>query len=781
MKQVLSALLFLALFGHSQQTFSQENKKEQIAKHLTDYFFLERENIHVHLDKNVFMTHEQVWFKGYVFHRKKNTPFFSTVNMYASLIDSEGKIIETKLVYANIGSFVGDFKLENLKSGKYYLQFYTNWMNNFAEDDSAVYEIAVINQTEGSGTALAKADPSKINIAFRPEGGTLVSGIANTIGISIADCNDNPLAVSEADIADGSGKVLLKVQLNKKGYGKFELPANAAGCKAIVVIDGTKFEQPLPLPQARGIALDINNLQDKTIVRVKTNKYTAEAFAGKPLYLLLHQDEQAAVYELSFKNGATEQTFALPAAELFEGINTIRILDSDLNELASRLFFKYPKESLATEFSTSKESVEKHTIKGKINYPYMNLSISALPENNIALGEANDIYSSFLLMPYIKGHKAASGRYYLSNATRGKMYELDLYLLSQEAKYEWRNIAGTPPSNAYPFDMGLTVKGTLPKNAGETKMSKIRIYSLTSVIDEITEIDDKKEFLFNNMVVPDSTYVNFKLLRKGQEPKELTVAPIVTNGNRKFNKPYKPRLKYYAQSAAVDLSLPSVQQETTMLEEVKIEAQGLKFANSFGNGNLRGYKISDMRANMYQNLLNFISTYGGFDVSDREGNVTIYSRTTNSINGAQNGPIIYIDNVQLFDYTMLKQIQMSEVEEVYMSAHAIVPSVRNYMGIIRVYLKKGAKAYNKNAYPEILLKGGFERIVPFENVTYTSTSDKGFENFGVIAWHPLLMTDENGNFEFNLPKTGQKTMKVIIEGFSADGKLTSEIKTMPAN
>ncbi|MCW4469484.1 hypothetical protein OGH69_10945 [Flavobacterium sp. MFBS3-15] len=783
MTRILPALICLLVFGYSQKTTAQQNKKEQIAKYLTDYFFLERENIHVHLNKNVFMTNEQVWFKGYVFHRKKNIPFFSTVNIYASLIDSEGKILETQLVYGNIGSFSGSFKLGNqFKSGKYYLQFYTNWMNNFLEDESSVYEIAVINENQGAGTALAKADPSKINIILKPEGGILVSGIQNTIGISITNCNNGLLPVSVADITDTSGKPVMKVQINKKGYGKFVLPANATGYKAVVSVDGIKHEQALPLPSPTGIALDVNNMPDKTLIKLRTNAATAGALAGRPVFITVHQDDNATIYEIVFKDGTTEQSIVIPTSELFEGLNTIRILDSELKQMAERLIYKYPTQGISASLTLSKNSTDNLEFTGNAGYPNMSLSISALPENTMSLDESNDIYSSLRLMPYIKGHKGASGRYYFENISKIKMYELDLYLMNQGSKYDWNIIKTNPPGSSFSFDMGLALKGTVPKSAGDTKSSNVRLYSLTSGIDEMTEVDDKRDFHFNNIIISDSSYVNFTLVKKGQKPKELTLAPQILNGNKMYNKPFRPDPKYYLSDEGQNrAAIPGFYGETTVLKEVTIEASSLKYAKNLGNSNLRAYKISDTQAAMYQNLLNYIKTFGGFNVSDNNGQIRITTRTVNTINGAASGPIFYIDNMQQMDYSLMSMIQMSEVDEIYMSPHAIVPSVRNYIGVIKVYLKKGAKGVARNTTPDIIIKNGFSKVEPFENVRYVSTSDAGFENFGVIGWEPLLMADEKGSFSFSVAKTGIKEMKVIIEGFSADGKLISETKTIPAH
>lgn len=784
MKKIISALSLTVISLLITHTISaQEDKKEQIAKAVTDYFFLERENIHVHFDKNVFMTDESVWFKGYVFHRKKNIPFFNTINIYATLMDDQGKTVSTQLIYGNIGSFSGSFKLGNqLKSGKYYLQFYTNWMNNFTEDESAVYEISVINQGTGAGNALAKADPSKINIEFRPEGGTLVYEVANSIGINVSDCNHNPLPVSVINIVDSTGKKIKEVQINKLGYGKFDLPAvSTMGYKAVVTIDDIKHEQTLPLAQPKGIALEINNyaVADKTIVKIRTNKATFDSFTGKPLYILIHQDDKVAIFDINFNDKKLEQTLVIPNTELFDGINNIRLIDGDINELAERIIYNYPQPGLNATITNAGQTAEKIEYTGKVNYPNMNLSISVLPENTISFDDSNDIFGSFLIQPYIDTKNKVAGKYYFSMLSKGKLYELDLYLINQKSKYKWNNILKNPPKITHTFDMGLTLKATIPASGGDTRYSKVRLYSLTSAIDETTTVSDKREFIFNNMIIPDSTYVNFTLLKKGSQPKELTLLPQLLNARQRFNKTFIPQPRCYTPLASN--STPeklNVYKEHIELEEVKIEGNALKYASSFGNGYLQGYKISETKANMYQTLINFIKTYGGFRVEDSDGTLKIYSRTVNSINAAQSGPIIYVDNVQLVDYSMLSIIQMGEVDEIYMSSTAIVPSVRNYMGVIKIYLKKIIPGKRKGTTPEIMIKNGFEKVVPFQNIVYNTTYDKGFDNFGVIDWEPTIMTDENGNFKLSIPKIYRKPIKVLIEGFSADGKLISEIKIL---
>lgn len=58
------------------QTLAQAPAKQQILSALEQYFYLDRENIHVHFDKTIFFTEEDIWFQGYVFKQKSQHAVF---------------------------------------------------------------------------------------------------------------------------------------------------------------------------------------------------------------------------------------------------------------------------------------------------------------------------------------------------------------------------------------------------------------------------------------------------------------------------------------------------------------------------------------------------------------------------------------------------------------------------------------------------------------------------------------------------------------------------------
>src|SRR5690606_16237803 len=125
------SLLYLAAL-YSQNTEEKINKIQQL---LSEYYTLDRENIHVHFNKDIYFTDEQIWLNGYVYHQQNKSLFEATTNVFMELFDQDQALIEKKLLFCYKGVFQTNIKLkDNMPSGKYYLRFYTNYMNNFSED-----------------------------------------------------------------------------------------------------------------------------------------------------------------------------------------------------------------------------------------------------------------------------------------------------------------------------------------------------------------------------------------------------------------------------------------------------------------------------------------------------------------------------------------------------------------------------------------------------------------------------------------------------------------------
>jgi hypothetical protein len=195
-----------------------------------------------------------------------------------------------------------------------------------------------------------------------------------------------------------------------------------------------------------------------------------------------------------------------------------------------------------------------------------------------------------------------------------------------------------------------------------------------------------------------------------------------------------------------------------------------------GNSNLFGHKIDSTETNNHL-VLDYIRKIG-FQVvlNNMTGDaVQIYSRIITSITGPKPIPLVEIDGQQLFNLNELNGMTMDELDEIYTSTTAMVPSMSNHIGIIKMYRSKLSNKKIGRAAP-FSVNYGFEDYKPFKNSIYISTDDEGFKNFGVITWIPKISNENKVFFNFKIPNRNQKTVRVLIEGISKTGEFISTTK-----
>lgn len=785
---VFYGFLLVALLMASIPTFSQGNNtsKEAISNKINNYFLLDRENIHVQFNKGVFFTSEDIWFKGYVYNRKTKSPFKVTTNVFVSLIAENGTKIKEQLVYAQNGSFSGNFEADaSLKSGTYYIQVYTNWMNNFAESEAFVQKIQILNKkdSEFAGVNIVAGSPV---VVFQPEGGQLVKGTSSVLGVRIQDCNNQVTDVTEAGVFNSKGEQVKKIFIDKSGYGKFDLPWGEEEYTLSYTSGGQNIEKSIPKAQERGFALDVNNysLPGKTIVNLSSNPETIRNLNGEGIFLVVHQDNKSAIFDVELDPETLKQQLVFSNEELSAGVNTIRLVDGKLNQLAERLVFQPLQQNTETALKMSNRTQDSVTISGAPGNN-MNLSISVLPGESIASRESSGIFSSFLLHPYLN-EKVGHNNYVFSNPSKAEHYELDLFLLHQKSgKYSWNNIMTNPPKDTYKFDLGVQIKGSLNPQLKNFEDHKIQLFSVTSEIDEATKPNNNREFYFDNLILADSSWVNLGVYDKRNQLVKTSVFPEVVNGRGNYLHAFQPIAVRCAEVAEKKVfELPAFAEEFVQLEEVELQGRKVeqyKHANDSGNKDLTAFKISERDEALYNDVLQYIEANSTFTVENSQGRVSIYSRQVSSINSALVTPIVYLNNVQLFDLSILSVIRMYEVAEVYINSQAIVPSIRNNIGIVKIYTKTGYQTAAKKGVVPFQVVNGFAIQKPFKNSFYYSTSDRGFKNFGLVHWIPTLVTNGNANIEFKVPKMGQQDLRIRIEGFAADGTLISEERNIIVN
>jgi hypothetical protein len=179
----------------------------------------QREWMHLHIDKDIYLPGETIWFKAYLYARQR--PSLGTSNLYVALYNGEGKLIDQKHYPVFDGTSMGDFLVpDSLVSPMLQIKAFTK--NMLLADSQHIYS-RIIQVYRKPGTAqkgMAAVEPA-IAVNIFPEGGTLINGVNNYIALKAVDQNAVP-APATAAVITGQGKVIDSVFFNSMGLGTFQ-------------------------------------------------------------------------------------------------------------------------------------------------------------------------------------------------------------------------------------------------------------------------------------------------------------------------------------------------------------------------------------------------------------------------------------------------------------------------------------------------------------------------------------------------------------------------------
>lgn len=778
--------IFLILLS-SFCSFSQNSTTEQkINTFLVNYFQQDREIIHVHFNKLRYVNTEEIAFKGYVFNKNNNTPSLNTTNVQLVIYNEKQEVIQKQLLYTAAGTFNQTILLnDSFVSGKYYFHFYTNWMNNFKEDDSFIQTIEIIDKNE-----LYYLKPKTPNLATAkvqvfPENGIIIDGITNIVGVKITDCNQVGISISSGVVVDANSNVISKFETNTLGYGAFFIiPELNKNYFLKIDTDSLNLTQPLPQTQATGIAISYNtNLANNSLaINVKTNSLGLQKYKNKKLTLLIHQNKNGIQKQFSFDNEETNQIIRFNKKYLSNGINSIRIIDENYNELGERILYndQFSKLKLTMEArNTLNDSI---SLFGKIEKEGANASITVLPEENSCLFQNKSLLGTFMLNAYLE-HPENNTDAYFDTENSSRNDAIYLLLLNQvKSKYHWENILAGAPMIAFPPKVGVTISGIVEKKLNPNETYKIILFSFKDKVWEETILSKDNKFRFENFYAKDATSLLLQLVNeknKAYHAKivaqiESTTAPFT--GNLFFEKDNCPIVK--SQAIPFNFKNPVFDTSSNQLNEVKItnafKEPIFTHQNEIGNSFATPFKIAE---DDFGNVLNFLDMHGFSTGLDETASVYVTSKRNFRVkNQYSSSPQIFIDESKVMDLNSLYNLNMVDIDEIYIDKMGGFSA----QGIIKIYLRNGVnRDFYDPKFSILVVSSGFSKNLNYKEAIFDS--QKEFYNFGTLKWEQNIGFSGKQNFEIQFPKGNQKAIQVVIEGFTPDGQLFSESKKIEIN
>jgi hypothetical protein len=766
--------------------FSQATSNQEKIKTLLDTYFLEdREIIHVQFNKNIYFNTEDIAFTGYVFSKNENAPSINTSNTQLTIYNEKEEVVLKQLLFTSNGMFSGGIRLnDSFKAGKYLFHFHTNWMNNFKEDDSFSQTIEIYDNNEPFNFNTNQPNIKTAKVSFFPEGGAIIDGISNTIGVKIVDCNNRGLELNNILILDSKLNEVAHFNTNKMGNGTVYFPAEINEKYTLKVQSKNQtIVQDLPMVKETGIAVGYNNNlpNNKLAISIKTNEKGVEFYQTKKINLLVQQNGYSLLKEINFGNKQKEQVLFIDKKYLQNGVNSIRLIDENLNEITERLVYNYATIPALVSLSAKVIANDSIVISGTTNLTKAKLSTSILPEKTIGTDLKRSILGTYYLNSYIEKPEIDNFSYFDPENKNSKR-DMDYLMLNQiRSKLRWENIKSNPPIINFKFNKGVAIRGTVDRKSSSTTTRTVSIASMKNNVFEKAIVDKDNTFKLENFFVQDSTVLLLQLENEKNATLFSKIVAKVYDNQTKFNLPLAftkkicPIEKNSGDSLVVLIS--KINKNIVALDEVIIKQKNKEvFAHNFVTNraisvNSRAFKIDDRE---FGTILNFIGS-NGFTTG-----VNNYSEPfiiNNRSLGGAGSPQVFLDDVLLQDFNILFDLDIDTVDEIFIDKVGIGGFGNNY-GTIAIFLKKG-KEISKyiSKCSTMIAIGGFSKNIAFKNSNFNNPIE--FNAFGTLNWSPKIELKDNQNFEIKLPKNNQSAIQVLVEGFSEDGQLISEVKKIP--
>lgn len=756
-------------------SFSQTVNKERIAQSLGNYYQFERENIHLHLNKTVFLSNETVWFKGYIYDKKTNSLNIGTTNVYVSLYNSERKELSNNLFFASNGAVDGQLNLpKELESGIYYLHVYTNFMNNYEEDESTYQEIEIINPKQIN--ASKSYNKNNVSVTINYEGGSLITDCDNNVVVKISDCLNRGIKTENIKVLDEKQNVITTFYTNELGYGKFILPKVKDEIYSIVSNNNSiNFSEKLKKPSSDNFNLLLESIVgDSYTLEIRANPNTLKKYENEELFLLIQKDRATRFITFKIQKNVISK-FTLDKKNFFEGVNTLRLIDKNLNQISERIIYK-------KENSTNAVSIISHTkindsikIIGKLNNLNSQLSISALPISTSKKNNSNSILKTLAFDNYLT-HKINPEL--LSSKTTGA--EFDLFLISNTSKYNWQSILNTIPNTKYEFETGIDLSIRLNNSNSSKASNQLKIFS-TNGISETTTMNPDSDFVFKNIFALDSISIHYKFPEKPDLANKITVSHTLKKNKSKFNKLNtiglfsNCALSYSDNSNNYDYNSSEI--KTTELKDVEVVQnvkQKLLYTNFPSTRSAQAYKITEVVSDTYKDVLSFIASHQ-YDVQrDSIGNTVILTRNKRSFLGNRY-PIVLLDNGRIDNISDLVNFRLINVDEIYINNKGAGMGQEGMNGVISIFTKKQPTF---NPLPEtknsnfFYITNGFKNVLPFvTSKELSNQSEAVFKEYGTLDFTRTIQSNTDGTFEYQIPLNNQKKIILNIQGIDDKGQL----------
>ncbi len=761
------------------------------------------EKVYLHVDRDSYSAGDDIWFKAYMIDAVDRLLTEHSSNLHVELISPFSEIISSRIIRLEGGKGNGDFKLPaDIKSGRYKIRAYTNYMRNFSDRLFFTKEIIVINSAGPDTTpSEVKYVEKQINLSFFPEGGSLLDNVSSNVAFKVENNLGKGCNVS-GKIFSSNGEMITTFKTAHLGMGSFFLrPMPGLTYYSVYRgADSVDFKTQLPASFPVGVTFSVSTNQDNDLLlTAKTNPQTLADISDNELLLTISIRKE--VHKIiPFKINSPVTSFIIPTYDLPDGIIMLTLSGPKDLPLAERLVYIEHETPVRIQIKPDKSTYNKREpVSLKISLPgdsaterNGNISLAVVNEN---LLENNSPYprtisSWFLLESDVRGN-VEDPSYYFDPANPDRLKDLDLLLRTQG----WRDFQWKYDKEYFPPENGFTISGRLRKyyldKAIEGSRVSIGIFGSISSFLTTVPVDSSGLFILSGIDITGEARLVVTGIGKKDRLKgwmfldsTIIVPPKVTDSllpvSVLVEKKWSILKTYYEINEAIKKKYKL--SDTINLGEVKITAerhkdpQTVKIERSrlmYGSPDSEVKITEDMIS--YPYLIEILRGHvAGVEVIGSYPDYDIRIRGLGSIH-EMGPPLILIDGNQAYsgDLVTMPINAVDRIDVLKSVATASIFGIRGSNGVINIITRAGGPMYVPVRYSVNHRFSGYSTPRIFYSPTHVNdyNSDYNPDLRSTLYWDPDINLKDNEEVDLNY-YNGDNTSFVRI---SAEGITTSGI------
>ena len=758
------------------------------------------EKLYVHVDRELYAPGDKVWLKVYQVNGITHQLNSNFRNIFVQMVAEDGLVVKDLLLFSIKGQANGEFNTDSVASGMYTIRAFTKYLEIFGEEacfHKKIWITKSLNSVDIGTKALT--DPSKIDVAFLPEGGNMVLNTVNTVAFKAINQNGRGIEVT-GKIIDELGESVVTFKSTYMGLGKLiMMPVDGKSYYA-VIDQNPGLKITLPTAIAEGFCINYKDNGESLRFTMSANMNLNE---HPPFYFVASHKGIVLFYK---KIEMTDFTHTMNLSKyLFpKGISKISLLDTTFKEFAQRLIFVDDGKPELVKLQLNKQEFKPReevnigfetllAPDDSINTP---LSVAVVNKSYFGGGENSQTIKSYLLLDAeLKGAIELPALYFVDDIALKSGDKLDLLMMVHGwSSYVWDDVAKvqTPSADSW-NDAGIEIKGFVKKlmwkgpqpDAALTLSSAGGKFTIDKTVsNDLGRFSFKKIFLSNvtRVMISAETKNGTRNAQIRLDP-ELKMDTIVSVGSMKntcFDLDLNANFNRQNSFRRMKEMGFNPEKGTILLEGVDI----VKKRVITDDGHFRIYSMPDNSLTVtpddyqYQNVLDYLEgkvgglQISGDNISIRGGGMPLFLIDGMEISGFGQGNAGIVQEIR-----NLRMNDIDKVEVLKSGGNMAIFGSKGGNGVISIFRKTTSESSGhsnnyENGRIETSIRG-FHKAQKFYSPTYAldNINNPQPDYRPTLLWEPALDI-KSGKANISFFTSDELAYYVVfVEGISKNGKI----------